>query len=62
MTPGENDPMLLRDRFMPELGISNVGKRAQVLPRFNGTGFVWYGIQVFHGDNVQFWVSLDRTN
>jgi len=63
VVPGDNSSLLLRDRFMPELGISNVGKRGYVLPYFDGsptTGY--YGIRVFHGDNVQFWVSGDHVN
>jgi hypothetical protein len=46
---------LLRDRLMPEVGIPNVGKRSAY-------GGQEAGIRVFHGDNVQFWVSVDQTN
>lgn len=55
LAPAESSN-LLRERFMPEIGIANVGKRAE--SRINGLD----GIQVFHGDNVQFWVSLDQAS
>ena len=59
LPPGEGGAKL-RNLFVPELGIPNVGKRSKI-PTWIGAG-VYEADQVFHGDNVQFWVSLDQTS